>query len=135
MAGLDLIKVIDMPQKRAQIGSMKQESEEIRGYHAHVYYEPGSRDKAARVREGLAARFNIQLGRWHDEPVGPHPKAMYQVVLSPDQFAEVVPWLMLNRDGLTVLVHPETGDHVADHRDHSLWLGEKLNLRLEMLGR
>ena len=38
---------------------------------------------------------------------------------------------MLNRDGLTVFVHPGTGDDLADHRDHALWLGEKLELNLK----
>ncbi len=107
---------------------------EIQGYHAHVYYAPASRDRAARVREELASRFEVQLGSWHDGPVGPHPQAMYQVLFSVDDFAELVPWLMLNREGLTILVHPETGDNLADHRDHSLWLGEKLPLRLDRFG-
>ena len=31
---------------------------------------------------------------------------------------------MLNRGGLDVLVHPETGDDVADHGDFALWLGQ-----------
>lgn len=56
---------------------------------------------------------------------------MYQVAFAPSEFARIVPWLMLNRDGLTVFVHPETGDDLADHRDHPLWLGEKLELNLK----
>jgi len=40
---------------------------------------------------------------------------------------------MLNRDGLTILVHPETGDDVPDHRDHALWLGAKLDLDISFL--
>lgn len=107
----------------------------ISGYHAHVYYDPDTREVAARVREGLGARFDVQLGRWHDKPVGPHPKSMYQVVFSPDQFGKVVPWLMLNRGGLDVLVHPETDDNVADHLDRCLWLGKKLKLNISGLGR
>jgi DOPA 4,5-dioxygenase len=58
---------------------------------------------------------------------------MYQVAFAPDQFAQVVPWLMLNRNGLDVLVHPNTGDDLGDHRDRALWLGEKLPLNLEFL--
>ena len=101
---------------------------EIKGYHAHIYYDAVTRDAAARVRAGLA-NFNVQLGSWHDEPVGPHPKSMYQVVFAPEQFASVVPWLMLHREGLTVLVHPSTGDSYGDHLERSLWLGEILKLR------
>ena len=112
---------------------MKENTIKITGFHAHVYFNPETRDKAARVREGLSNHFDVSLGRWHDKPIGPHPKAMYQVAFLPNQFAEVVPWLMLNREGLDILIHPETGDDVADHVDNSLWLGEKLELNIESL--
>ena len=111
----------------------KSRDPEIKGFHAHVYYDPATKKTAARVREGLS-RFDVRLGGWHDEPVGPHPKSMYQVVFSPEQFGEVVPWLMLNREGLDVLVHPETGDSRADHLDHSLWLGKRLKLNIGSFG-
>ncbi|ARV58920.1 4,5-dioxygenase [Nostocales cyanobacterium HT-58-2] len=112
---------------------MKEDTFEITGFHAHVYFDTTSREAAARVREGLAARFDVQLGRWHDKPIGPHPKAMYQVAFLPEHFGTVVPWLMLNRDSLDILVHPTTGHDLADHTDHALWLGEKLELNLEFL--
>ncbi|MBF2046749.1 DOPA 4,5-dioxygenase family protein [Leptolyngbya sp. NK1-12] len=109
---------------------------EVKGFHAHVYYDPEnpqSREAAAKIREALATQFEVQLGRWHDRPIGPHSQAMYQVVFSLDQFAQVVPWLMLHRQGLDILIHPETGNDLADHTNHALWLGEKLALRLEVL--
>jgi DOPA 4,5-dioxygenase len=40
---------------------------------------------------------------------------------------------MLNRAGLTILVHPNTGDAYLDHAENALWLGEKLALNLEIL--
>jgi aromatic ring-cleaving dioxygenase len=107
----------------------------IHGYHTHVYYDPESRDAAAQLRDELERNFAVELGRWLDEPVGPHPQAMYQVKFAPAEFARIVPWLMLNRGGLTILVHPETGDDYADHAFHALWLGEKLSLRLDVLRR
>jgi aromatic ring-cleaving dioxygenase len=108
---------------------------EIKNFHAHIYYDPESRGAAARVREGLAARFNVQLGRWHDEPVGPHPRSMYQVLFAPSDFGAIVQWLMLNREGLTVLVHPSTGDSFGDHLERSLWLGAVLKLNESVLRR
>lgn len=114
---------------------MKEDSIKIVGFHAHVYYDTITRDTAARVREGLDASFDVRLGRWHDQPIGPHPKAMYQVAFSPNQFSEVVPWLMLNHEGLDILIHPETGDDVADHTEHALWLGKKLDLNIDVLKR
>jgi aromatic ring-cleaving dioxygenase len=99
----------------------------IKGYHAHIYYDPATtREAAARVREGLAG-FNVQLGRWHDEPVGPH--------LAPEEFGKIVPWLMLHREGLSVLVHPSTGDGYGDHLQRSLWLGDRLKLNERALRR
>jgi aromatic ring-cleaving dioxygenase len=121
------------PEQKVELRTMKEDNIEIAGFHAHVYYDTASRDAAARVREGLGAMFEVQLGRWHDKPIGPHPKAMYQVAFLPNQFALVVPWLMLNREGLDILVHPTTGDDVADHTAHSLWLGNKLELNIEFL--
>ena len=106
----------------------------VRAYHAHVYYLPETRADAAAVRERLSALFEVQLGRWHDLPVGPHSRGMYQVLFAAAEFARVVPWLMLNRRGLDVLVHPDTGDDLADHTSHALWLGNRLPLRLEALG-
>ena len=105
----------------------------VRAYHAHVYYLPETRGEAAAVRARLGDLFDVQLGRWHDIPVGPHSRGMYQVLLAASEFTRVVPWLMLNRRGLDVLVHPDTGDDLADHTRHALWLGERLALRLEAL--
>ena len=53
----------------------------IRHYHAHVYYGPTStRETAARLRERVGVAFPAaQLGRWHDELVGPHLRSMYQI--------------------------------------------------------
>jgi DOPA 4,5-dioxygenase len=48
-------------------------------------------------------------------------------------FASFVPWLMLNREGLTLLLHPDTGDAYADHTAHAAWLGAVLPLQLEAL--
>ena len=112
---------------------MTEPSIQITSYHAHVYYDRETREAAARVREGLGDRFPVQLGRWHDKLVGPHTRSMYQVAFAPDQFDKVVPWLMLHREGLAILVHPNTGDAVADHTDHALWFGEKLAVNLEPL--
>ncbi|MGQ0674724.1 MAG: DOPA 4,5-dioxygenase family protein [Rhodospirillales bacterium] len=110
------------------------DSTRIAGYHAHVYYDPATtRGLAESLRAAIGAGFRVQLGRMHDRPVGPHPVAMYQVAFPVAEFARLVPWLMLNRAGLSVLVHPETGDDLADHTAHAMWLGEPVPLNLEFL--
>ncbi|MGK7875260.1 MAG: DOPA 4,5-dioxygenase family protein [Xenococcaceae cyanobacterium] len=107
----------------------------ISGFHVHIYYDATTKEKAARLREALSKQFalRIRLGRWHDRPIGPHPCWSYQVAFAPELFGEIIPWLALNRDGLVAFVHPETGDAMADHTNHAIWLGEKLELNLDAL--
>ncbi len=105
----------------------------IAGYHAHIYYDGETKPLAARLRERISALFTVELGRWHDKPVGPHPISMYQVAFAVAEFPRLVPWLMLNRQGLSVLVHPRTGDDYEDHARFALWLGTPLPLDLEKL--
>ena len=83
----------------------------------------------------IGAAFEVRLGQVWDQPIGPHPIPMYQIAFAAGQFAALVPFLMLARDGLSVLVHPETGDDVADHSAHALWLGTPLPLDLDILRR
>lgn len=101
----------------------------IASYHAHIYYEVvNTRRAAEQLREQIALRFLVRLGRWHDVPVGPHPQAMYQVAFLPKLFPTFVPWLMLNRSDLAILVHPNTGAPRDDHLVHALWMGKVLAL-------
>lgn len=53
--------------------------ETIFSYHAHIYYhDERKRAKAAKLRKSLRAIPDIRLGRWRDEPEGPHPAPIYQ---------------------------------------------------------
>lgn len=105
----------------------------INGYHAHVYYDADSKPEAARLREAIEAAFEVRMGRWHDKPIGPHPTGSYQVAFEPALFADIVPWLALNRGDLTVFLHPETGDEIPDHTDHAIWFGTQWELKLDAL--
>jgi aromatic ring-cleaving dioxygenase len=101
----------------------------IQSYHAHIYFDgPEQRRTAETLREEIAQRFSVRIGRWHDRPVGPHTRPMYQVAFTPAEFARFIPWLMINRRGLAVLVHPNTGRSKSDHLIHALWLGEILEI-------
>ncbi|MGY9006865.1 MAG: DOPA 4,5-dioxygenase family protein [Alphaproteobacteria bacterium] len=103
----------------------------IPAWHAHIYYDPATtRTIAADLREKIAPAFPTAIiGGWHDRNVGPHTQPMYQVAFDAALFDTFVPFLALNRAGLAVLVHPHsTGDHVADHMEHAIWLGEILDI-------
>ena len=110
---------------------MKPEST-IERYHAHVYYDQASKPVAAALRQAVSERFDVSVGRWHDKPVGPHPRWSYQLAFEPRLFGLLIPWLALNRNGLTIFIHPETGDALSDHRDYALWMGEVLELDLSL---
>lgn len=110
---------------------------DITDYHAHVYYDEGTSKAAAQQLRAaiVAAGFEVALGRWHDDPVGPHPVGSFQIAFAASDFASLVPWLALNHGQNAVLIHPNTDDPVADHSDHALWLGRQLELDIPLLKR
>ena len=95
---------------------------------------PVSEQAHAALRSGRPA-FGVTVGRMHDKPVGPHPRGSCQLAFGPDQFAQVIPWLIVHRGGLTVFAHAETGDALKDHTEHVLWLGPSEPLNLAALSR
>ena len=108
----------------------------ITDWHAHIYFDAASRDAAWALREVVGTRFadRMQLGRFHEKPVGPHPMWSIQIAFAPAEFAQIVPWLALNRGALDVFVHPNTGDELRDHRDCAIWLGHHHELDLRAVG-
>ncbi len=110
-------------------------SPQIYGYHAHVYYDAETLPAAERLRAGLAASFPVELGAFSGAEVGPHPVPQFQIIFTKAQFQDVVPWLMVNREGLDILIHPLTDDMVDDHSVYALWLGAPIALKLHTMQR
>lgn len=108
----------------------------IDSWHAHVYFDAASRDAAWALREVIEAELAglIQMGRFHEKPVGPHPMWSYQMAFDAAQFAQVASWLALNHGALDVFMHPNTGDELRDHRDCAVWLGRSYTLDLRAVG-
>ena len=106
---------------------------ENKGFHAHVYYNAETKAAAASLRDALVEKFKVEGGHLSDEPRGPHPVSQFNVIFETPEFQKIVPWLMLNREGLDVLVHPLTTDAVVDHTDFAIWLGNPVPLRLHTL--
>ena len=66
---------------------------------------------------------------------------MFEVNLfTPAQFGAFIPWLVINRGPLSVLIHPNTidpvtGEHEEEERDHTqraTWMGERVLLDLSL---
>ena len=102
-------------------------------YHAHVYFGAETLEHARTLCEQAGERFGVRIGRVHQKPVGPHPHWSCQIAFDASQFEDLVEWLEVNRDGLTILVHGLTGDDLADHTEHAAWLGEPAELDLSGL--
>jgi DOPA 4,5-dioxygenase len=49
------------------------------------------------------------------------------------EFGKIVPWLMLNREGLDVLIHPLTESSYDDHSKNAMWLGTPVPMKLDIL--
>src|SRR5262245_25906762 len=102
----------------------------ITEYHAHVYYDAPTREQAVKLCAAAGETFGVKVGRMHDNPVGPHPRGSCQLTVKTSQIADVLPWLVLNRNGLTVFTHAQTGHALKDHTDHVIWLGPSETLDL-----
>jgi aromatic ring-cleaving dioxygenase len=106
---------------------------ENKGYHAHVYYNAETKPVAAQLRDTLIGKFKVEGGALSDEPRGPHPISQFNVIFETPEFQNIVPWLMLNREGLDILVHPLTDSSYNDHTAYAMWLGEPVALNTGML--
>jgi len=109
----------------------------IRGYHCHLYYHGGNKQWAGHLRREIARLFpDAEIGRWRDKaPQGPHPVSHYQIAFKPELFADLIPWLAMNRKDIDILVHPNTGDGYEDHVQNRMWLGNSRDLMYDALRR
>ena len=107
----------------------------IDGYHAHVYFNTETRQRAQRLRDTIATTLGVEVRELSDKPRGPHPVPQFRFTFTAAQFEIVVPWLMLNRQGLDVLVHPLTDNSYDDHSRYAVWLGAPVALKLNTMRR
>ncbi|MEQ8585216.1 MAG: DOPA 4,5-dioxygenase family protein [Thalassobaculaceae bacterium] len=105
----------------------------IESWHAHVYFDADTAPTARALCDRAATAFPAaEIGRFHEKPVGPHPMWSCQIAFAPELLATILPWLTLNRDGLDVFIHPNTGNDLADHRDRAVFIGKSYTLDLSI---
>jgi DOPA 4,5-dioxygenase len=106
----------------------------IHGFHAHVYFDAGTVERARALCTAAAERFPLKMGRVHEKPVGPHPDWSCQLAFRPGVFGDLIPWLAMHRAGLVVFIHPISDNDLVDHRDRAIWMGAVRPLDLSVLG-
>ncbi|HWU93217.1 MAG TPA: DOPA 4,5-dioxygenase family protein [Sphingomicrobium sp.] len=104
----------------------------IRSFHAHIYYDPAEVERARQLAAQAQALFGVPVGHFHLRPVGPHPRGSCQLTVPAQLFGDIAQWLALNRDGLTIFAHADTGEDRADHTDHVIWFGPSEPLDLSI---
>jgi DOPA 4,5-dioxygenase len=107
----------------------------LHGFHVHIYYGEATQAQATDLHDKLVAQFGGQPARAPFIGIaGPHPVPQVQVIFRKEAFtADVLPWLMFNRQGLDILIHPLTDDEVEDHTAHAVWLGTPVALMTDRL--
>ncbi|CAN5250006.1 hypothetical protein BH10PSE4_BH10PSE4_02850 [soil metagenome] len=95
---------------------------DIKSYHAHIYFDEDTAEKAALLRGWVAERFVVELGDWNLTPRGPHVTPSFYFGFTNDLLHVILPWLQLNSLGLTILLHPNTDDPRADHLYYTAWI-------------
>ncbi len=108
----------------------------IKDYHAHIYYDPASKERAAPLRHWVEERFpgQMRMGSWHDRTGWTACRRRCTRLRSrPICCRRLVPFLMLNRMGLTILLHPQSGRPRDDHTLNAAWMGEVLPVKTEVL--
>jgi aromatic ring-cleaving dioxygenase len=107
-------------------------------YHAHIYYTLEQKPAAEALRQSLMKLVDSTeipqlsfVGAMRDKKVGPHPIPQFEIHFLESARAKIIP--LLEKSGLTTLVHPLTDDDVADHTSLGHWIGKPLNLDLSTL--
>ncbi|CUM67644.1 uncharacterized protein PRCAT00005345001 [Priceomyces carsonii] len=112
----------------------------VRYYDFHVYYfahDKSSSDESDSLRDRLLNEFQEDCSDGsiivkklpNDKVIGPHPTQFWEAdVCRPEVFVKVLSWFQLHHGNLSVLIHPQSGNDLADHTTNALWLGERLPL-------
>lgn len=117
------------------------------GYDVHTYFKIEEKEKAFSVYQNFLEYLkdnNIKVTSGFHPDIfddSPHPLPMWEVDLDiqdcwQEKLGIAISWLMLNREGLSILIHPNTGlrnrdSKLMDHTEYTLWLGNPVILNLD----
>jgi aromatic ring-cleaving dioxygenase len=104
----------------------------INNFHIHLYYSETTIHLAKALAKEVESKYSIQIGTFHHRNVGPHPRWSVQLSVPTHLFGDILSFVAINRKDLTVFSHPDTGHDLLDHTDHAIWMGEVLEMNLEI---
>jgi DOPA 4,5-dioxygenase len=108
------------------------EAARIENFHVHIYFDAVEIEQARALAEEARVRFGVAVGRFHEWPVGPHPRGSCQLTVATERFGDFALWAAFGRRGLTLFAHASTGDDRADHIDNVVWFGPSEQLDLSI---
>merc|ERR1711964_395239 len=71
----------------------------------------------------------LMVGR----PLGPHLASQIRLWVPLEYVGEALSFILLQNDGLSVLIHALTTEEMKDHSDRAIWMGKPLDLKLDAL--
>lgn len=101
-------------------------------YHAHIYWRDSKEMARAISFRTYLEDSGCVLGRVWNQPIGPHPLPMYQVLYDSSNKELVENFLNTHRETNTILLHESINDDLRDHTEGARWLGESLKLNLDI---
>ncbi|KAH0542498.1 hypothetical protein FGG08_003094 [Glutinoglossum americanum] len=108
-----------------------QTSSRTAAFDIHIYHTtPAETEYARKLHTRIRLEFpEIRVYPFHDRPIGPHPAGMFELnVFTPAQLGALVGFLVIYRQGLKVLLHPNTGEVYGDHMVRAGWWGGEMEL-------
>ena len=104
----------------------------IKIFHIHLYFDETTIPLAKDLAKDIQEKYSIGVGTFHEKNVGPHPRWSVQLSVPTELFGDVLSYTAINRKGLIVFSHPDTGSDLIDHTDSAIWMGEILDLNLDI---
>ena len=102
-------------------------------YDIYIYWRNNDERNEALILQKVLIENKVQTFPIVEKPVGPHPYPMFESHLTSQTLSVIESLLVANRKSCSILIHEKTGDHVYDHTKGARFLGEPLELNIELL--
>lgn len=104
-------------------------------YHGHFYFETNTLSSAEIIRQKMLLDLPQIIRVFHllAKVVGPHPLPMFEFHFRGSDYETVKNWLVKNHGNHSVLIHPLSGDEIADHTTYAEFIGPVLPLNVQFL--